>query len=315
MVQEKIQSAEDLCGSWGTSRDALFDGVLKGASSQRASNERNNCRVRAMWSDVQFQAGCPQKRKESKILFQEMSPTNTDREGVSLMREEIHYPASHCSILQHGLLSKIEGGNVSGENGARGIGNVRTSISSRSSDWEIRRGFCSIGQGRTGSGRNILAQNEEGFRKAQRSCHQRGWSSTAKISLRSFHDGGSVAILPTVHSGTRPIASGITEIVKVERYTETDICYDLEIENDHTYVVGEQGLIVHNSDICLSLDGLVFNKNELDKWSPPNHHACRSVVVAVLTGEEFQFDRMPNFTREPGGFLSQARPGRKSTGE
>ena len=57
------------------------------------------------------------------------------------------------------------------------------------------------------------------------------------------------------------------------------------------------------SDICISLDSKVFRKQEIDTFTPPLHFSCRSVLVAVLTGAEFELSTMPRTETLPGGFL------------
>lgn len=60
------------------------------------------------------------------------------------------------------------------------------------------------------------------------------------------------------------------------------------------------------SDICSELDGLVFGKEDLNKYTPSLHYQCRSVVVPVLKGESYTLSEMPITKEQPGGFLTLA---------
>lgn len=60
------------------------------------------------------------------------------------------------------------------------------------------------------------------------------------------------------------------------------------------------------SEICRELDGLIFGKEDLNKYTPPLHYQCRSVVVPILKGEEYTLSDMPVTKEQPGGFLTLA---------
>jgi SPP1 gp7 family putative phage head morphogenesis protein len=48
------------------------------------------------------------------------------------------------------------------------------------------------------------------------------------------------------------------------------------------------------TDYCSSLDGRVLRKEEVDTMGwPPAHHNCRSLVVPIVQGEKFTFDKIP----------------------
>ena len=61
------------------------------------------------------------------------------------------------------------------------------------------------------------------------------------------------------------------------------VCYDLEIEADHSYLVGDAGLIAHNTEVCRFLHGKVFEPDnpDLEALLPPNHFQCRSLIVPI----------------------------------
>jgi SPP1 gp7 family putative phage head morphogenesis protein len=58
------------------------------------------------------------------------------------------------------------------------------------------------------------------------------------------------------------------------------------------------------STLCLALDGKKFRPEELDKYNPPLHFNCRSVVIPIFKDEEFEgFDDMPATENTGGDFL------------
>jgi SPP1 gp7 family putative phage head morphogenesis protein len=57
------------------------------------------------------------------------------------------------------------------------------------------------------------------------------------------------------------------------------------------------------SAICEKLDGLIFKPAELNYYNPPNHFMCRSVVVPIFEGEEFQYGTAPATEEYKGDFL------------
>jgi SPP1 gp7 family putative phage head morphogenesis protein len=57
------------------------------------------------------------------------------------------------------------------------------------------------------------------------------------------------------------------------------------------------------SDLCLELDEMEFPPEELRNWLPPLHWGCRTVLVAIPKGIEFEADKMPAVKRLPGGFM------------
>ena len=71
---------------------------------------------------------------------------------------------------------------------------------------------------------------------------------------------------------TRPVT-----VVSVELYEEETEVFDIEVALDHSFIVG--GVVVHNSDVCRSRDGKVY---EVGKGpQPPAHPRCRSTRVGI----------------------------------
>ncbi len=56
------------------------------------------------------------------------------------------------------------------------------------------------------------------------------------------------------------------------------------------------------SDICRELDGHQFRKQDADKFQPPMEFNCRSILLPILTGEDFELKKLPETEGQPGGF-------------
>lgn len=58
------------------------------------------------------------------------------------------------------------------------------------------------------------------------------------------------------------------------------------------------------SPLCESLDEKIFRPSEIEYYNPPNHFNCRSLIVPIFKGEDFEnYDDIPATEQENGGFL------------
>lgn len=74
------------------------------------------------------------------------------------------------------------------------------------------------------------------------------------------------------------------EVVSVEFLDAEEEVFDIQVEHDHSFVVC--GAVVHNCQVCASLDRREF---AIDKGPrPPRHPNCRCTTVPVLK-REFAF--------------------------
>jgi SPP1 gp7 family putative phage head morphogenesis protein len=61
------------------------------------------------------------------------------------------------------------------------------------------------------------------------------------------------------------------------------------------------------SEICQALDTKIISKAEVDKYNPPNHFNCRSVLIPIFDDEEkVQPSQLPATVSSGGGFLELA---------
>ena len=93
----------------------------------------------------------------------------------------------------------------------------------------------------------------------------------------------------------------------VRSLDEWGVCYDLEIEDDHSYLVGS-GIIVHNTEVCRELDGKIFKPDDplLDELRPPRHMNCRSILTPIsvdtqVDEDEFITDEQAGLARDLSG--------------
>lgn len=76
-------------------------------------------------------------------------------------------------------------------------------------------------------------------------------------------------------------ASAQPHVIAAETYWHATTVYDIQVEVDHSFIVA--GVVVHNSDICLALDGTEWELDDPDTVIPgeATHYNCRSVLVGI----------------------------------
>lgn len=88
------------------------------------------------------------------------------------------------------------------------------------------------------------------------------------------------------------------KVVSVELFLAAEPLdvFDIQVEEDESFIVG--GVVVHNSMVCASLDGQVF---DIDTGpQPPRHPNCRSSSIPVMKSWKemgFNFKELPESTR------------------
>jgi hypothetical protein len=83
-------------------------------------------------------------------------------------------------------------------------------------------------------------------------------------------------------SNVDPAVSAV-RVVSVELFNKPTTVYDIQVERDYSFVVG--GVVVHNSMICMSLDGQVWPLESAEIRQPPLHVNCRSVLIPAVDWE------------------------------
>jgi len=71
------------------------------------------------------------------------------------------------------------------------------------------------------------------------------------------------------------------KIIKIEEiYEETEV-YDIQLAKGNNFIA--EGVLVHNCELCKSLDGKVIDSNssEYSAYQPPIHPKCRCSWISV----------------------------------
>jgi hypothetical protein len=146
-----------------------------------------------------------------------------------------------------------------------------------------------------------LAQQERPFEEKR--SDKIGWIEVDKDAyIQSGPRRDSLAIKKACHD-IIPCPTDQIEITDIQDYEALEFCYDLEIEGDHSYLVGESRVIAHNSEICGNLHGLTFPAGSAPV--PPMHFNCRSVLVPITRFEEWSADGVTNAGVDVDKFLEE----------
>lgn len=121
----------------------------------------------------------------------------------------------------------------------------------------------------------ILAREDPGARPSEKRESEEGWhhGHLGRDGPRGFRETVG-QISPT------PLPTRWVGVEAVDRVVVDGNCYDIQVEVDHSFLVAEARLIVHNSQICAGLDGQVFPVDSGPR--PPAHPNCRSTTVPVV---------------------------------
>lgn len=86
-------------------------------------------------------------------------------------------------------------------------------------------------------------------------------------------------------------------VLSVRPFVAQATVYDIQVEHDHSFIVG--GVVVHNSEICLSLDGTTWPLDSPEIVLPgrDTHYGCRSVLVPEVNWEKVGLDAPDEGTR------------------
>lgn len=83
-------------------------------------------------------------------------------------------------------------------------------------------------------------------------------------------------------------------VESVEIVEEGAMVHDLQVAEDHSFIVA--GVVVHNSQICMGLDGQTFPHGEGPV--PPNHFNCRSVQTPDIKWDDLGVEAPEPGTRQ-----------------
>ncbi len=276
--QERVLHKEERVQDTLLLSEMSNSGSSEGCLNARSSSGMSNLRKRVFHITKECVG-----EETTTALFEGMSEAES-LEKLSNLRTAIRdKDIGGKDLLFTEMLSSVGSGNETGKDSERGIGSNRDSIRARRTSREVCCGLYSRQQDCCGSEWGILAPNgqeesreeknerskDEGFMLFQVDSGERLKSGQKRLSERPDH---SIAPTPT----------DSVVVTSIRNFRGLEVCYDLEIERDHTYLVGP-GIIVHNTEVCQHLDGKIIRSDDpnLDILKPPRHYNCRSLLVPI----------------------------------
>ena len=302
VLQSGIQCTKDLCGSRSKPRDILLGEMQGKEPTWRTIEEGHNMHVRKMCANLY---GSPIGTKEQPQTLLEKVPEHGNNQAVPNMREGIHSERIFGSdVLFGSMLSKVEAGNTTGNNGAGNSGEFESDISAGSKTGQkfdrLRGGESNSDR----SGRHILA-----FEPASKGCGCTQGHQDLEDGFATYQIAGDgsvriqeAGILADVDHSIKPQADLSYAIVAIRDIQDDPaFCYDVEIEGDHCYLLAN-GVIAHNTEICSQLNGETYGIDS-EVWStfrPPNHFNCRSILVPVTIRDTWTASEDPTVNPQKG---------------
>lgn len=303
VVQERVHNAEDLCGSWGEPRSLLLQVLPEDAWQGRDVTGRDGVQVRDMQETVHGHP-VPHKARQSHTALLQSLPAAATDSGVPALQEAVRDSSNYdAAVLLQGVLSQVRSGDEAGSDGQGAVDRTWHTVSAGSAHRPVLDRLCGCESPSNRSGRRVLALETSGdSSSSEEGCAYPIFGAFALEIDDTERDGcceGGFAAIP--NHGVVPTPTGSARVVAADDIEGlTAFCYDLEIEGDHSYLVGP-GLIAHNTEICRELNGKVYRADspEWSEFRPPNHWNCRSVLipVTVIDGWDGQESQTP--TVEP----------------
>ena len=293
MVQREIHGSQIICGSQSGRGTVLLSSMQQIGTQAGVAEGENNIPMRAMQEGIRATARGSSSWEKGSLVFHVLSEIAGKKSLFNMSKGFFRHIIKSTAILFRGVLSSVCGRDALRGYDTGGIGGSKNTVRAGGKAWEIFYRLPCVEESGYRSRWNLLAFKTESKIKGQKkefsdprngveththSGAESRYGNTIKVSTRSNHT-------PIPHPIER------TEVVSVETVYEPGIAYDIEIEKDHSYLVGT-GLIVHNTEVCRLLDGVIIPMDEpaLDKLSPSLHFNCRSILVPIVVGETVNAD-------------------------
>ena len=205
-------------------------------------------------------------------------------ERAIFLRKEEQYP----NFLFGEMLSCIPSAYEYRTDGSKSLDSIEYSLQEGiCNNEEINSGFFAKGlQNSVRNGRGILASTQQEPRRTQRRNSYANGISSNQVQLQFGQSAGSRFTAYHSNHTSEPIrGGGCVTVLTNEPIAEFEWAYDIEVENDHTYIA--EGLFVHNTELCAGADGITFRKDDARavKLTPPLHWQCRSLLTYVTTND------------------------------
>jgi hypothetical protein len=303
LVQERVSRAEDLCGSQRIERVVLRTEMFSDGPTRWDATRGDELQVRDVQKAIHSSSCCTAERHDAATLFDGLPKTAGNAQVPPVSRAVRNKVSVQPDVLLGRLLSQVECRDAPGSDGPRGTDGVEHPVQARDKNRPSLSGLSGDGSLCDRGGRDVLAferESEEIGRKkrrliesleAVRATHQhssRDGSCAHELAADPCHD-----VVPVAERFVTVTA--IRDIVNAPSF-----CYDLEIAGDHSYLVAG-GIIAHNTDICRHLDDRKFRADSdvWDRYRPPNHFQCRSVLIPITTLDGWDGVESPTPTVEP----------------
>ena len=286
-VRQYIFDSNKQCGSLRS----LFAEVQQSSQASRHSDQGSQPDVPTLQEEIssRIEAERSHDRSQSKVLFQEVSTSGmaheASRESVSALQQA----DGGCSqvianLLFEKLLDEIEASNSDRIDGGESSDFSWHSLPKGNADRSILHRLLSFTeQPSLGDGRRVLAFASTGSGCKEGRISQNERHRTDQISLQDALKSSRRFTAPHANHEAEPTATNFVRVLKVEEFDELAWAYDLEVEDDHSYIAN--GLISHNTEICQANDGLIIRKDDprLIKLTPPVHFQALAEGTAIRT--------------------------------
>lgn len=194
--------------------------------------------------------------RKKKTLQRNLSSSSCD-ENLSDLWEKIQsatWGSSEPCSLQHILLSKERSSYANRTESRSVFENNRLAFPARSQNWTLVSRLSDLWEIGVRSGRYLLAyiagRGKEGCKKGSGNDFTRLFSGSPY--------GCSSEQRPT---RDKAFVAWASQVIEVDVFDSTMDAYDLEVESDHSYVVGP-GVVVHNCEICDLMNGKTFRTSD-----------------------------------------------------
>ncbi|MCI0558046.1 MAG: Hint domain-containing protein, partial [Nitrososphaera sp.] len=281
MVHEDFSGAADICRT----RQRISNALQQGVSCYPQATRYGSRTIGKDLPDVSCRIQDKTFLEVASPLLESVQQETGDSTLPHLQAGVREQGSEQAAVLQRRVLSEIGRGNVIREVCTRRIDDAWDELSAGSEHREVFVGLSGTRNTGHRGGRGILASQPRGVRREERERDPEQRMEIVKTEgTEAGERGNEGRAASCIDHSSAPRPDGTAAVVSVKNYSASELCYDLEVEGDHTYLV-EDGIIVHNTEICRFLDGKVFliDDPDLDNLRPPRHHNALAAGELIRT--------------------------------
>ena len=290
VLRERVQSEENLRRAIRNERAAMLGTVREELQTAGNAAGVHDIHVRGMPQAVLGATVNHSQGWHSPSLLtrmQEASPATSMRDLREGVRDRSGAPSE---VLLGLLLPTLGSGDKAGGDGSVAARGARDTVSAGGAARQVFAGLLDRREvGDRGEWRLLAPQSSYGNREVEEASDCGCGASTGDNFSGQERRAVADRSPRGPDHGVRPEPTGKLFVISSEAQPGWRICYDIEVDGDHSYLVGEAGIIAHNTEVCRFLDGKVFHPGDadLEELIPPNHFSCRSIIVPIIAGERF----------------------------